>query len=89
MAFVANRPFTTNFLSYFKVMEDDQEIGAYMFRRTVPALHLTPDDVRWMVYSWISKLIYCFIIPLFVLLNLISENALSVTGGNVQWRRDH
>ena len=32
-----------------KVMEDDQEIGAYMFRRTVPSMHLTPDDVRWMV----------------------------------------
>lgn len=45
-------------------MEDDQEIGAYMFRRTVPSLHLTADDVRWMVYSWISKLIYCFITPL-------------------------
>lgn len=32
-----------------KVMEDDQEIGAYMFRRTVPSLHLTPEDVRCMV----------------------------------------
>lgn len=32
-----------------KVMEDDQEIAAYMFRRTVPSMHLTPDDVRWMV----------------------------------------
>lgn len=30
-------------------MEDGQEIGAYMFRRTVPSLHLTHDDVRWMV----------------------------------------
>ena len=32
-----------------KVMEDNQEIGAYLFRRTVPSLHLSPDDVRWMV----------------------------------------
>eukprot|EP00258_Populus_trichocarpa_P039593 XP_024455612.1 phospholipase A I isoform X3 [Populus trichocarpa] len=31
-----------------QVMEDDQEIGAYMFRRTVPSMHLTPEDVRWM-----------------------------------------
>ena len=33
-------------------MEDDQEIGAYLFRRTVPSMHLTPEDVRWMVGSW-------------------------------------
>ncbi|KAJ8761900.1 hypothetical protein K2173_005611 [Erythroxylum novogranatense] len=33
-----------------QVMEDDREISAYMFRRTVPSMHLTPDDVRWMVY---------------------------------------
>ena len=39
---------------FLKVMEDDQEIGAYMFRRTVPYMHLTPDDVRWMVCSWLS-----------------------------------
>lgn len=32
-----------------KVMEDDQEIGAYMFRRTVPSMHLTSEDIRWMV----------------------------------------
>ncbi|KAH7545769.1 hypothetical protein FEM48_Zijuj01G0129000 [Ziziphus jujuba var. spinosa] len=32
-----------------QVMEDDQEIGAYLFRRTVPSMHLTPDDVRWML----------------------------------------
>lgn len=30
-------------------MEDNQEIGACMFRRTVPAVHLTSEDVRWMV----------------------------------------
>jgi len=33
-------------------MEDDQEIGAYMFRRTVPSMHLTPEDVRRMVCFW-------------------------------------
>lgn len=37
------------FLFSLKVMEDDQEIGAYMFRRTVPSMHLTPDNVRRMV----------------------------------------
>ncbi|PNY12712.1 tryptophan synthase beta chain 2 chloroplastic-like [Trifolium pratense] len=30
------------------VMEDNQEIGSYMFRRTVPSMHLSADDVRWM-----------------------------------------
>lgn len=42
-----------------QVMEDDQEIGAYMFRRTVPSLHLTPDDVRWMVGAWRDRIIIC------------------------------
>lgn len=32
-----------------KVLDDDQEVGAFLFRRTVPAIHLTPEDVRWMV----------------------------------------
>ncbi|KAG8490576.1 hypothetical protein CXB51_013723 [Gossypium anomalum] len=41
------------------VMEDDIEIGAYMFRRTVPSLHLTPDDVRWMVGAWRDRIIIC------------------------------
>lgn len=36
---------------HLKVMEDDQEIGAYMFRRTVPSMHLTSEDIRWMVCS--------------------------------------
>ncbi|KAK9092096.1 hypothetical protein Syun_027007 [Stephania yunnanensis] len=40
-----------------QVMEDDQEIGAYMFRRTVPSVHLTPDDVRWMVGAWRDRII--------------------------------
>lgn len=51
-------------------MEDDQEIGAYMFRRTVPSMHLTPEDVRWMVcffkitlnifiYKFFSLSIFC------------------------------
>ncbi|XP_076923033.1 phospholipase A I-like [Bidens hawaiensis] len=42
-----------------QVMEDDQEIGAYMFRRTVPSLHLTPEDVRWMVGAWRDRIIIC------------------------------
>lgn len=42
-----------------QVMEDDQEIGAYMFRRTVPSLHLTADDVRWMVGAWRDRIIIC------------------------------
>ncbi|KAK8664862.1 hypothetical protein V6N13_084635 [Hibiscus sabdariffa] len=42
-----------------QVMEDDQEIGAYMFRRTVPSLHITPDDVRWMVGAWRDRIIIC------------------------------
>ncbi|CAH9141780.1 unnamed protein product [Cuscuta epithymum] len=40
-----------------QVMEDDQEIGAYMFRRTVPSIHLTPEDVRWMVGAWRDRII--------------------------------
>lgn len=39
---------------YMKVMEDNQEIGAYMFRRTVPSTHLTPEDVRWMVCFYLN-----------------------------------
>ncbi|XP_052183412.1 phospholipase A I isoform X2 [Diospyros lotus] len=42
-----------------QVMEDDQEIGAYMFRRTVPSMHLTPDDVRWMIGAWRDRIIIC------------------------------
>lgn len=40
-------------------MEDDQEIGAYMFRRTVPSMHLTPEDARCMVCPWILSLYTC------------------------------
>jgi len=32
-----------------QVMEDDQEIGAFMFRRTVPSIHLIPEDIHLMV----------------------------------------
>ncbi|XP_061347864.1 phospholipase A I-like isoform X2 [Gastrolobium bilobum] len=41
------------------VMEDDQEIGSYMFRRTVPSMHLSHDDVRWMVGAWRDRIIIC------------------------------
>uniref|UniRef100_A0ACD5U782 Uncharacterized protein n=1 Tax=Avena sativa TaxID=4498 RepID=A0ACD5U782_AVESA len=42
-----------------EVMEDNQEIGAYMFRRTVPAFHMSPEDVRWMVGAWRERIIVC------------------------------
>uniref|UniRef100_A0A0D9WZK0 Patatin n=1 Tax=Leersia perrieri TaxID=77586 RepID=A0A0D9WZK0_9ORYZ len=42
-----------------QVMEDNQEIGAFMFRRTVPAAHMTPEDVRWMVGAWRERIIVC------------------------------
>ncbi|GJY69894.1 stromal processing peptidase chloroplastic [Tanacetum coccineum] len=32
-----------------QVNDDDQEIGAYMFRKTIPSMHLAPADVRWML----------------------------------------
>ncbi|KAL5775437.1 hypothetical protein ACOSP7_012994 [Xanthoceras sorbifolium] len=40
-----------------QVMEDDQEFAAYMFRRTVPSMHLTFDDVRWMIGAWRERII--------------------------------
>ncbi|KFK43435.1 hypothetical protein AALP_AA1G125100 [Arabis alpina] len=40
-----------------QVLEDDQEIAAYMFRKTVPSTHLTPDDIRWMVGAWRDRII--------------------------------
>lgn len=50
---------------FLKVMEDDQEIGAYMFRRTVPSMHLTSEDIRWMVYPLSIYVIqYCILFPL-------------------------
>ncbi|XP_078180654.1 phospholipase A I-like protein isoform X2 [Carex rostrata] len=42
-----------------QVMDDNQEIGAFMFRRTVPALHMTSDDVRCMVSAWRDRIIIC------------------------------
>eukprot|EP01018_Ginkgo_biloba_P003530 Gb_32589 [translate_table: standard] len=42
-----------------QVMADDQEIGAYMFQRTLPAVHLTPEDVRWMAGVWRERIIVC------------------------------
>ncbi|XP_042422913.1 phospholipase A I-like isoform X1 [Zingiber officinale] len=42
-----------------QVMEDNQEISAFMFRRRVPAVHLTSDDVRWMVGAWRDRIIIC------------------------------
>lgn len=42
-----------------QVMEDDREIGAYMFRRTVPLMHLVAEDVRWMVGAWRDRIVIC------------------------------
>ncbi|KAH9606687.1 hypothetical protein KSS87_014896, partial [Heliosperma pusillum] len=42
-----------------QVMEDDREIGAYMFRRTVPSMHLVADDIRWMVGAWRDRVVLC------------------------------
>lgn len=33
----------------WQVLSDGQEVGSYLFRRTLPSQHLVPDDVRWMV----------------------------------------
>nr|XP_027192226.1 phospholipase A I isoform X1 [Cicer arietinum] len=41
------------------VMEDNQEIGSYMFRRTVPSMHISSEDVRWMVGAWRDRIILC------------------------------
>ncbi|KAL8259333.1 hypothetical protein R6Q59_027286 [Mikania micrantha] len=40
-----------------QVNEDGQEIGAYMFHRTIPSMHLAPGDVRWMVGGWRDRII--------------------------------
>ncbi|GJX03474.1 phospholipase A I-like protein [Tanacetum coccineum] len=40
-----------------QVNDDDQEIGAYMFRRTIPSMHLAPADVRWMLGAWKDRII--------------------------------
>ncbi|KAJ4813221.1 Patatin [Rhynchospora pubera] len=42
-----------------QVMDDNQEIGAFMFRRTVPAVHMTSDDVRCMAGAWRDRIIIC------------------------------
>ncbi|KAL4562496.1 hypothetical protein LXL04_034702 [Taraxacum kok-saghyz] len=40
-----------------QVNEEGQEFGAYMFRRTVPSMHLAPADIRWMVGAWRDRII--------------------------------
>ncbi|GLJ49400.1 hypothetical protein SUGI_1045520 [Cryptomeria japonica] len=42
-----------------QVMADDQEIAAYMFQRMLPAIHLTPEDVRWMGGVWRERIMIC------------------------------
>ncbi|QHO21177.1 Phospholipase A I [Arachis hypogaea] len=41
------------------VVEDDREISSYMFRRTVPSMQLSANDVRWMVGAWRDRIIIC------------------------------
>ncbi|CAL5199503.1 unnamed protein product [Lathyrus oleraceus] len=41
------------------MMEDNQEIGSYMFRRTVPSMQLSAEDIRWMVGAWRDRIIIC------------------------------
>ncbi|KAL3519481.1 hypothetical protein ACH5RR_017630 [Cinchona calisaya] len=40
-----------------QVMKNEQEIAAYMFRRTLPSVCLTPEDVRLMVGAWRDRII--------------------------------
>ncbi|CAN6458076.1 unnamed protein product [Victoria cruziana] len=42
-----------------QVLEGDEEIGAFMFRRTLPAVHLTSEDIRLMVGAWRERIIIC------------------------------
>ncbi|KAJ7541796.1 hypothetical protein O6H91_10G077200 [Diphasiastrum complanatum] len=42
-----------------QVLLDGQEVGAYLFRRTLAASHLTPEDVRWMVGAWRERIVIC------------------------------
>ncbi|XP_024394241.1 phospholipase A I isoform X2 [Physcomitrium patens] len=42
-----------------QVLADGQEVGAYIFRRILASVHLTPDDVRWMVGGWRDRLVLC------------------------------
>lgn len=69
-----------------KVIEDDKEIGSYMFRRTVPSIHLTPDDVRWMVCAfylfshYISKLSWSLTQTIFHGLFAASQFSLGSSG---------
>ncbi|KAL3675821.1 hypothetical protein R1sor_025769 [Riccia sorocarpa] len=42
-----------------QVLPDGQEVGSYLFRRTLPASHLLLDDVRWMVGGWQDRIVIC------------------------------
>ncbi|GMJ15302.1 hypothetical protein like AT1G61850 [Hibiscus trionum] len=42
-----------------RVMENDKEIKAYMFRSNIPSLHMTPDDVHLMAGAWRERIIIC------------------------------
>lgn len=42
-----------------QVMPDGTEVGAYLFKRTLPAARITPDDARWMIGAWRERVIIC------------------------------
>ncbi|KAL3699297.1 hypothetical protein R1sor_017319 [Riccia sorocarpa] len=42
-----------------QVLPDGQEVGSYLFRRTLLASHLLLDDVRWMVGGWQDRIVIC------------------------------
>ncbi|CAM6093593.1 unnamed protein product [Calypogeia fissa] len=42
-----------------QVLSDGQEVGSYLFRRTLPAQHIVPEDVRWMVGAWRDRIVIC------------------------------
>ncbi|KAI3920451.1 hypothetical protein MKX01_000790 [Papaver californicum] len=64
---LADRSLRNVKLSFMSMVMDDKhkswttntEIGAYIFYKTVPSIHLSPDDVRWMTGAWRDRIIIC------------------------------
>lgn len=42
-----------------QVLADEQEVGAYLFQRTLPSTHLNAEDARWMVGAWRDRIVIC------------------------------
>ncbi|KAH7298485.1 hypothetical protein KP509_25G046000 [Ceratopteris richardii] len=42
-----------------QVLADEQEVGAYLFQRTFPSIHLIAEDVRWMAGAWRDRILIC------------------------------